>query len=140
MRYTKCLFGVFVVILAACSCVFAQDPGWPRQIVKPGGTLVIYQPQIDDWQSFTNITWRQAFQLTPTGGKQVVGAASFQGTTSVDNETHMVLFYNFNVLNTYFPSLPPSVTPQMDQLFRTFIPPYVNISLDRVVAYLHALD
>jgi hypothetical protein len=60
----------------------AQDPGWPRQIVKPGGTLIIYQPQIDEWKDFTTITWRQAFQLTPTGGKQVVGAVSFNGTTN----------------------------------------------------------
>ncbi len=48
----------------------------------------------------------------------------------------MVLFYNMNVLNTYFPSLPPATAAQMDQLFRTFVPPYVNISLDRVVPYL----
>jgi hypothetical protein len=114
----------------------AQDPGWPRQIVKPGGTLIIYQPQIDNWKDLSTITWRQAFQLTPTGGKQVVGAVSFNGTTSVDTATHMVLFYDINVSNTYFPSLSPASSAQMDQLFRTFVPPYVNISLDRVVAYV----
>jgi hypothetical protein len=48
----------------------------------------------------------------------------------------MVLFYDINVLNIYFPSLSPAATAQMDQLFRTFVPPYVNISLDRVVAYV----
>jgi hypothetical protein len=124
------------ILLFAFATPAQQDPGWPRQIVKPGGMLIIYQPQIDDWKDFTSIRWRQAFRLTPTGGKQVVGAVSFQGTASVDYATHMVPFYNINVLNTYFPSVPLASTAQMDQLFRTFIPPYVNISLDRVVAYL----
>ena len=136
MKYLKNAMAIFLVTLVTAVTVVAQDPGWPRKIVKPGGTLVIYQPQVDDWKDFTTIAWRQAFQLTPTGGKQVVGAVSFQGTTSVDTATHMVLFYDMNVLNTYFPSLPPASTAQMDQLLRTFIPPYVNISLDRVVAYL----
>jgi hypothetical protein len=122
----------FVLLLAATTP--AQDPGWPRQILKPGGILILYQPQVDAWNDFTNVTWRQAFQLTPTGGKQVVGAMSLNGTTSVDNETHMVLFYNINVLNTYFPSLDPAATAQMNQLVRTFVPPYVNIALERVVA------
>jgi hypothetical protein len=53
---------------------------------------------------------------------------------------NMVLFYDINVSNNYFPSLPPASTAQMDQLFRTFVPPYVNISLDRVVAYLPKLQ
>ncbi len=139
MKFVTRIIAVFTIafaILLLASTTPAQDPGWPRQIVKPGGTLVIYQPQIDAWNDFTSITWRQAFQLTPTGGKMVVGAVSFQGSTSVDHASHVVLFYNISVLNLYFPSLSPAATPQMDQLFRTFIPPYVNVSLDRVVAYL----
>ena len=136
MKILKIAAAISLLALTTAVTVSAQDPGWPRQIVKPGGTLVMYQPQIDDWKDFISITWRQAFQLTPTGGKQVVGAVSLQGSTSVDTATHVVLFYNMNVLNTYFPSLPPASTAQMDQLLRTFIPPYINISLDRVVAYL----
>jgi len=137
MNHRRILLTAFALILSLpCTARAQRDPGWPRRIVKPGGTLVIYQPQIDDWKDSTSITWRQAFQLTPTGGKQVIGAVNFEGTTSVDTETHMVLFYDMSVLNTYFPSLPPAPTAQMDQLLRTFIPPYINISLDRVVAYL----
>jgi hypothetical protein len=75
MPYTKIFLGLLAPILSACSCAWAQDPGWPRKLVKPGGTVLIYQPQVDDWQNFTDIKWRQAFQLTPTGGKEVVGAA-----------------------------------------------------------------
>jgi hypothetical protein len=125
-----------VLASATAPLTMAQDTGWPRQIVKPGGTLIIYQPQIDNWSNFTSITWRQAFQLTPTAGKEVVGAMSFDGMTSVDHQTRMVLFFNIHVLNTYFPSIPPPAAAQMDQLVRTFVPPDVNISLNRVVAYM----
>jgi hypothetical protein len=78
MRSTKICLGVLALICAVCSCSWAQDPGWPRKLVKPGGTVLVYQPQVDDWQNFTDIKWRAAFQLTPNGGKQIVGAASFE--------------------------------------------------------------
>jgi uncharacterized membrane protein YgcG len=126
---------VATLVLTASSNVWAQDPGWPRQIVNPGGTLIIYQPQIDDWTNFTDITWRQAFQLTPAGGKQLVGAATLEGTTEVNTETHMVFMSNLKVLNTYFPSQDPATSTQMGQLFKTFLPPSVDISLERVIAY-----
>src|SRR5579864_8240915 len=137
MRYIKSWFKIVVSILtlSASSYVWAQDPGWPRQIVKPGGTLIIYQPQVDDWKNFTDITWRQAFQLTPSGGKQIVGAATFEGSTEVNTDTHMVFMSNLKVLNTYFPSQDPASSAQLGQLFRTFLPATVNISLERVVAY-----
>ena len=41
--------------------------------------------------------------MTPTGGKQVVGAATFEATTEVNTDTHTVFMFNINVLNTYFP-------------------------------------
>jgi hypothetical protein len=137
MRHAKICISVVGVLLTftASSYTWAQDPGWPRQIVKPGGTLIVYQPQVDDWKNFTDIRWRQAFQLTPTGGKQIVGAATFAGSTAVNTDTHMVFIYNMQVLNTYFPSQDPASSAQMDQLLRSFLPPTFNISLERVVAY-----
>jgi len=136
MRYTKIWFGVLGFILMASSFTWAQDPGWPRQLVKPGGNLIIYQPQVDDWQNFTDIKWRMAFQLTPSGGKQIVGAASFEGTTEVNTDSHTVFMFNIQVLNTYFPGQDPGTSAQLDQLFRSFVPQTLNASLDRLVAYM----
>jgi len=130
---TKLLAGV-LLLLTTVVAGFAQDPGWPRKNSNPSGTLISYQPQVDDWKDYVQITWRQAFQLTPAGGKQVIGAATLKGTTNVDNDKHMVVVYGIQVLNTYFPGLDPVATAQMDELLRTFVPPVVNISLERVVA------
>ena len=38
-------------------------------ITKPGGMLVLYQPQVDDWKHFKQVDARLAFTITPTGGK-----------------------------------------------------------------------
>jgi hypothetical protein len=135
MRYARFFVGILGFILTACTCVWAQDPGWPRKVVNSGGKLIIYQPQVDDWQNFTDVKWRQAFQLTPTGGKEIVGAATFDGTTDVNTDTHTVIIYAIQVLNAYFPSQDPASTAQLTQLLRSFVPPTVTISLDRVVAY-----
>lgn len=140
MRRTKISIGVVGLVLATCPHICAQDPGWPRQLVKPGGTLVVYQPQVDNWTGFTDITWRQAFQLTPTGAKEVIGAVSFEGTTDVNTDTHMVYIHDLRVLNTYFPSKDPATSAQLGQLFQSFVPPTVDISLDRVVAYTPKLE
>ena len=48
MRRTKICLRVLALICAVCSCAWAQDPGWPRKLVKPAGTVLVYQPQVDD--------------------------------------------------------------------------------------------
>ncbi len=77
------------------------------QMCSQVALLSLISPKVDDWKDFTTIRWRQAFQLTPTGGKQVIGAATFTATTNVDTEKHMVALYGIQVTNTYFPSLDP---------------------------------
>jgi hypothetical protein len=47
MRYTKLWIGILGFILAACSCAWALDPGWPRKHVNSGGPIIVYQPQVD---------------------------------------------------------------------------------------------
>jgi len=136
MRHIKLWIGMLGFLLTACVCAMAQDPGWPRKLVKPAGTLLIYQPQVDDWRNFTDIKWRAAFQLTPNGGKQIVGAATFEATTEVNADNHTVLLFNLNVTNTYFPGQDPATTPQLDQMFRSFVPLTLTASLDRLVTYM----
>jgi hypothetical protein len=76
MRRTEMCLRVVALICAVCSCAWAQHPGWPRKLVKPGGTVIVYQPQVDDWQNFTDIKWRAAFQLTPSGVDQKIRACA----------------------------------------------------------------
>jgi hypothetical protein len=136
----KKLIAASLFVLASVTVALGQDPGWPRQITKQGSTLVYYQPQVDDWKDFTDLSWRMAFSLTPAGGKEVVGVVELQGHTDIDNDNKMVLITNLKITNTYFPSLDPAGSAQMDQLIRTFLPPTVTISLHRLVACVKKPD
>jgi hypothetical protein len=110
------------------------DPGWPREHVQNGNRLLVYQPQVDDWKNFHDLTWRMAVSLTPKGGKDVVGVVEMKGTTQVDNDNKVVLITNPEVTRTYFPSLDPTQTQKKEQMFKSFVPPSISISLFRLVA------
>ena len=69
MPFQKLLL-VLLLVCATAGIVRAQDAGWPRTFTKPAGTLVLYQPQVDDWKQFSQLDARSAFSLTPTGGKE----------------------------------------------------------------------
>src|SRR5256885_1092610 len=110
------------------------DPGWPREKYSNGTRLIIYQPQVDDWQNFQELSWRMAVSLTPKGGKEVVGVVEMKGNTDVDNFAKVVMISNPQVTGTYFPSLDKATKEKTEQLFKSFVPPTVSISLHRLIA------
>src|SRR5439155_3684869 len=110
------------------------DPGWPREKYSNGTRLLIYQPQVDDWKNFEELSWRMAVSLTPKSGKEVVGVVEMKGNTDVDNVAKVVMITNPQVTSTYFPSLDQTAKEKMDQLFKTFVPPTLSVSLHRLIA------
>lgn len=125
-------FGVTVLAMMAA----AEDPVWPRQINKPGGKLVLYQPQVDDWQDFQQLDARMAVTITPPGDKMHVGVLTVRLKSTVDMDAHTVFLSDPQITSVSFPSLDPATTTQMEQLVRTFLNPAatMTISLDRLVA------
>lgn len=97
-----------------------EDPGWPREITNQGSTLLLYQPQVDDWKNFRELNWRMAFSLTPAGGQEAVGVATLHSNTEIDNDNKMVLLTDVKIVNTNFPSLDPQSAAKMAQLVRRF--------------------
>src|SRR5215471_8817784 len=76
----------FEIAAAQSSTAAGQsDSTWPREKYSNGTRLIIYQPQIDDWKNFQDLSWRMAISLTPKTGKTEVGVVEMKGTTSVDN-------------------------------------------------------
>src|SRR5881398_2764122 len=110
------------------------DPGWPRAKTSNGNRLIVYQPQVDNWKSFKELSWRMAVSLTPKGGKEAVGVVEMKGNTEVDNVNKVVVITNPEITSTYFPSLDPATKEKTEQLFKSFVPPTVSISLHRLIA------
>ena len=110
------------------------DSSWPREKYSNGTRLIIYQPQVDDWKDFQNLSWRMAISLTPKSGKTVVGVVEMKGNTSIDNVAKLVTITNPEITGTYFPSLDKATAEKMEQLFKTFVPSSLSISLYRLIA------
>ena len=107
---------------------------WPRERYQDGNRLIIYQPQVDDWKNFQDLSWRMAISLTPKSGKTVVGVVEMKGTTSIDNVAKLVVISNPQITGTYFPSLDKATADKMEQIFKSFVPATLQISLYNLIA------
>src|SRR6476660_965682 len=110
------------------------DSSWPREKYSNGTRLIIYQPQVDDWKNFQDLSWRMAVSLTPKTGKTVVGVVEMKGTTSVDNVNKLVNISNLQITGTDFPSLDKATADKMEQVFKSLVPSTFQISLFHLIA------
>jgi len=126
----------FEIAAAQSTAGSGQSDGssWPRERYQDGNRLIIYQPQVDDWKNFQDLTWRMAISLTPKGGKEVVGVVEMKGNTDVDNVAKVAIITNPQVTGTYFPSLDKASAEKMEQLFKTFVPSTFSVSLRSLIA------
>jgi len=130
-------FALFLALACAwVGSLCAQELRWPKTRTNAGGQLVMYQPQIDDWQNFQVVDGRMAFTITPAAGKEHPGVATVRMHTSVDMDNHVVTLTNPEITSLYFPSLDPATTAQMDKLVRSFLNPSAKftISVDQLAA------
>lgn len=140
IRFKQAL-GVFAFIGA--SLLYAQtpgDPGWPRHYSNGVSSVVIYQPQVDSWNSFKALTGRCAFGLSPSRGADIVyGTFRFNAETIVDADQKLVLLRNIQAFDMRFPSAPGGALAQWAELTRQIIPADAMIvSLDRLLAFVRA--
>jgi hypothetical protein len=116
------------------------DPGWPRKVTRRNGVrLVVYQPLVDDWKNFRELSARFAFTLTPKDGKPAVGIEEVRTDTRVDLQTRTVLIDNIEIVAVRFPSLPAEEQTKLEQLLRSTFPGKpITVSFDRLVAGIQA--
>ncbi|HEY4286616.1 MAG TPA: hypothetical protein VGN00_05910 [Puia sp.] len=113
----------------------ATDIGWPRQVTKNGSVLLYYQPQIDEWKDYKQLSARMAFSLTPANGRQLLGIASFTCGTLVDKDARTVYLRDLQIPDVRFPQLSADSVKLMEQLFKQLAPSGGEpFSLDRIMA------
>src|ERR1700733_11841392 len=117
---------------------WAQDAGWPREKSNGTGTLIYYQPQLDEWKDFRRLEARMAVSITPTGGQPTLGVVSFRARTDADLDTRNVVVSRVEIISVRFPSLDAAKSAAMETLVRNFLLPsgVLNINLDRLLAAL----
>ncbi len=115
----------------------SSDPGWPREVTQGGAKLVYYQPQIDEWKDYRELTGDVAVSLTPAGGQPTLGVASLKASTMADLEKRIVVIRGVEITSSRFPSTDKATADSLDHLLRQMFPsPAMTISLDRIVAGL----
>ncbi len=127
---------IIVGIISATNC-FAQDPGWPRKFTNNGSALVVYPPQVENWQEFKSLNFRMAFTLQPANqSKQVVGVVYVNAATDVDTYNHIVAISGMKITSVHFPSLDPSTATSMEQIVRSTLHESrtIHVSMERIVA------
>jgi hypothetical protein len=124
----------FGMTAATTGSAQSGNSSWPREKYTNGTRLIIYQPQVDDWNNFQDLSWRMAISLTPKSGKTAIGVVEMKGNTSIDNVAKLVTITNPQITGTYFPSLDQATKEKMEQLFKSFVPSTLQISLYNLIA------
>jgi hypothetical protein len=127
-----------LVMISTIDTGIAQDMGWPREKSNASGTLIYYQPQLDEWKEFRRLEARMAISVKPTGGQPTLGVVSFRARTDANLDTRNVVVSRLEIISVRFPSLDPAKSAAMETLVRNFLLPSatLNINLDRLLAAL----
>jgi hypothetical protein len=112
----------------------SSNSSWPREKYSDGTRLIIYQPQVDDWKNFQDLSWRMAISLTPKSGKTAVGVVEMKGNTDVDNVAKIAVITNPQITGTYFPSMDQATKEKTEELFKSFVPQTFTVSLHSLIA------
>jgi hypothetical protein len=118
----------------------ASDPvdgGWPRAYLSPAkAEIVIYQPQVANWENQQHMTAYAAVSYLATGGsKPALGTVRIESPTAVDVEARLVRFAQIRAVETTFPTLAKEQLQDMLAGVEQGIPEGERIiGLDRVLA------
>jgi hypothetical protein len=109
------LLGLFLIALQPSTAAVPTNPDpWPRRMQITGGTLTVYQPQVDSWDGGF-LKFRAAVAVKPSdGGQEVFGVIRASAHTLVDRTARMVSLFNFSLLQIDFPPCPitaSAITP-----------------------------
>ncbi len=114
-----------------------KDPGWPRVFEKDGKQLTIYQPQVDDWNGYTNLHFHCAIAVKGVMPDTEYGTAEVDALTVADQATRTVAITPMKRKVT-FPNRSDVEKVQLQTAVEQLAPlgKVTVLSLDRLVACL----
>jgi hypothetical protein len=117
----------------------SSQEGWPRLFESKGNQVVVYQPQLTEWENYKTIRAKAAVAVTLKGQKtEYYGAITMEATTVVDFIERIVEMKSLRLTNLIFPNTKPSLALQCKTTVIGALPKNKTllISLDRVLAGL----
>jgi hypothetical protein len=132
-----------LVLIAGRPALAAKDP-WPKRFEHPKGTVVMYQPQLEDFTE-DRLTARAAVSVQTKEIKTpVFGAIWLTARVAIDRDTRMATIEEAKVTEAKFPSAVDATPEQLEKL-KAFLNTEMAdlsfaISLDKLLAAMDALQ
>ena len=144
MGYRGNLFSLFiwmVTFFAGTVCAQGEEPtkGWPRSYESAGNKVIVYQPQLDEWQDHALLLGKAAVVVELKGQTQeYYGAIDLRATTEVDFTSRTVLLKKLEITKLTFPNIDETLADKCRQTVKRSLPigKTMTISLDRILAGL----
>jgi hypothetical protein len=140
------LMGLAVLTILAAALlggqpVLAAQDQWPKRFQHPKGTVVMYQPQLEDFKDDL-LTARAAVSVKTKAMKApVFGAVWLSGRVLIDRDTRMATIDAVKVTDAKFPEAKPEQLDKLKSFLNTELAGWsVPISLDRLLAALEVLE
>ena len=110
----------------------APAKAWPREFNLPNAAVLVYQPQVSQWVD-DRIDVRFALAIKPTGAAaESFGTIFATARTSVNKSLRTVVFDDFKITKSVFPTLPDNGAPYLDGLQKQFAASVRSVALDRL--------
>jgi hypothetical protein len=129
-----------LVLILGRPALAAQDP-WPKRFEHPKGTVVMYQPQLEDFKD-DQLMARAAVSVQKKEWKApVFGAVWLSGRVLTDRDTRMATIDQVRVTDAKF----PGAQPEQLKILKTFLNTEMQdwsfpIGLDRLLATLEVVE
>jgi len=144
---------VVVALATTLSSMPAQEPiaagqgatetapeaaSWPREFSRADGArLIVYQPQIDEWDSYLKLAMRAAIRVVPADPqiKPAVGALLVTADTKADMVRQTAYLNNLAIQSIHFPGGEGAEQERLAGIVRELLPQRpLTISMERLVA------
>ena len=125
------------VFLLGTPIAKADDPGWPRELDLPEGRIVIFQPQLEEFEG-NRIAGRTALSVTPAGASApIFGVVWLEGLVEVDRDARTAMVYDIAVDRVQFPDESADIVSLIEREVPTW---ELELSLDRLLTSLESVE
>lgn len=115
------------VLLLGCSLLAgvaagAAEESWPREFGRNGRSVLVYEPQVEDWSADGRLQLRAPVAVTPARGEPArYGVLGIASPTEVDAGAQSVLLGAPDV-SAQFPDLPADEAARLQAVVREALP------------------
>jgi hypothetical protein len=135
------LLAAAAVLLVLSGPAWAQKDFWPKKLEHPEGTIIMYQPQLDDFQGDYLKGLAAISGQTREMKRPVFGVVWLEGRLATDRDSRMGTIEQVKILDAKFPDAQPAVIEKLRSFLDAEVADWsIPISLDRLVAEMDVLE